>query len=160
MRNEYLSLKNVAWQYRFLGWVVGIIIVLLGGVSSLLIFGGHNLLFVNTIDRVLAGTLCLLLTGIVTWLEVATFRAVSEFIYLCIRVEYNTRQRPQPQMVYQQPAPHIPQPRPQLNAPENYQQPVQETQQYYQQPTQENQQQYSPEQAQYYMPPENTEEQQ
>ena len=157
MRDEYVSLKNVAWQYRAIGWIIGIIGVLCGGYICYSIITQED---ASAIMKMGAVSLTVALTAIIIWIDVATFRAVSEFIYLCIRVEYNTRQRPQPQMVYQQPNPYVPQLQPQLNAPANYQQPVQETQQYYQQPVQETPQQYSPDQPEYYMPPENREEQQ
>ena len=163
MRDEYVSLKNVAWQYRFLGWLFGTIIVLIGLVLSWGIFTGMpGFHFDDNFGRYAAGFLVLVLTVIITWLEVATFRAVSEFIYLCIRVEYNTRTRPQPQTVHPQTTPQMvyQQQQPQLNAPANYKQPVQETQQVYEQPVQETPQQYTADQAEYYMPPENTEDQQ
>ena len=161
MSDEYASLKNVAWHCGFAGWLVGIVIVGWGLFISYGIYRGLGP-FTDEIGKVIGIISCLCITALFTWLVVASFRAVSEFIYLCIRIEYNTRTRPQPQMVYQQPMPQTvyQQQQPQLNAPANFQQPVQETQQYYEQPVQETPHQYTPEQPEYYMPPENTEEQQ
>ena len=161
MSDEYASLKNVAWQYRFAGWLVGIVIVGWGLFISYGIYRGLGP-FTDETGKVIGSISCLCITALITWLVVASFRAVSEFIYLCIRVEYNTRTRPQPQIVHPQPTPQMvyQQQQPQLNAPANYQQPVPETQQVYEQPVQETPQQYTADQAEYYMPPENTEEQQ
>ena len=97
MSDEYASLKNVAWQYKLVGWVVGIGIVLLG------LFYAYATAFTDygffpdesSLIKVLVAILILIITALVTWLVVATIRAVSEFIHLCIRVEYNTRARTQ-----------------------------------------------------------------
>lgn len=166
MADEYASLKNVAWQYRVLGWLVG------GAIAVLALSLIENeykawdtLGRKDTHDLILGSVLISLGAALIIWLEVATFRACSEFIYLCIRVEHNTRVRPQNPVVYQSPPPQMgytqeTAPQPELNVPQ-FQQPSPHlsTPQPYSQPTQEAPQQYTQEQPEYYMPQEGSEEQ-
>ena len=166
MADEYASLKNVAWQYRVLGWLVGIAIAVL---ALSIIYDNYitwdKLGREDTHVLILSSVLISLGAALIIWLEVATFRACSEFIYLCIRVEHNTRVRPQTPVVYQSPPPQMgytqeTAPQPELNVPQAQQpSPHLSTHQPYSQPTQEAPQQYTQEQPEYYMPQEGSEEQ-
>ncbi|MED5585051.1 MAG: hypothetical protein VYB61_01735, partial [Verrucomicrobiota bacterium] len=106
MADEYGSLKNVAWQYRALGWIFGIVTVLVGLIIAWGCLTGELAGHFPPPQRILLALIVVIVAGILTWLEVATLWAVSEFIHLCIRVEYNTRTRTQAQtpVVYHPPS--------------------------------------------------------